>query len=124
MHALWSNLTWRCCLFILHETGPAKAQTDRHVSCCETVTGCLAILTESSAPRLIYWYEAEQIQGWSVRIHDTMSWNQFSTFQTVTVKQEGHHAVVTLARPNRSNALDDLMWAEIPQVARNQGCHA
>lgn len=75
-------------------------------------------------PRLIYWFEAEQIQGWSVIFHDTMSWNHLSTFQTVTVKQEGRHAVVTLARPNRSNALDDLMWAEIPQVARKQGCHA
>ena len=53
-----------------------------------------------------------------------MSWNNFSTLKTVTVKQEGRHAVVTLARPNRSNALDDLMWAEIPQVAEKQGHQA
>ena len=46
-----------------------------------------------------------------------MTWSQFSDVKTVTVKQESHHALVTLARPNKSNALNDTMWSEIPQVA-------
>ena len=45
-----------------------------------------------------------------------MDWNYFSKFNTVGARRDGRHAVVTLARPNKSNALDDLMWAEIPQV--------
>ena len=49
-----------------------------------------------------------------------MSWAHFSRFKTVAVQQEARHALVTLARPNKSNALDDLMWSEIPQVTECQ----
>ncbi|KAL0039731.1 hypothetical protein WJX77_006336 [Trebouxia sp. C0004] len=45
-----------------------------------------------------------------------MDLSQFSKIKTVVVKRDGRHVVVALARPNKSNALDDLMWAEIPQV--------
>ena len=45
-----------------------------------------------------------------------MTWAQFDKFKTVKVKQESRHALVVLARPNKSNALDDTMWSEIPQV--------
>ncbi|KAL0034002.1 hypothetical protein WJX79_002335 [Trebouxia sp. C0005] len=45
-----------------------------------------------------------------------MEWDHISKFKTVVAKREGRHALVTLARPSKSNALDDLMWAEIPQI--------
>lgn len=45
-----------------------------------------------------------------------MAWAQFDKFKTVNVKRESRHALVVLARPNKSNALDDTMWTEIPQV--------
>lgn len=53
-----------------------------------------------------------------------MAWAQFNDFKTVKVKQESRHALVVLARPNKSNALDDTMWTEIPQVRRNNSVHA
>ncbi|DBB17125.1 TPA: hypothetical protein ACH3X3_014203 [Trebouxia sp. C0006] len=45
-----------------------------------------------------------------------MDWYYFSKFKTVAARRDGRHVVVTLARPNKSNALDDLMWAEITQI--------
>ena len=46
-----------------------------------------------------------------------MAWARFENeFKTVKVNQEGKHILVTLARPGKSNALDDTMWSEIPQV--------
>ena len=48
-----------------------------------------------------------------------MTWAQFDRFKTVKVKQESRHALVVLARPSKSNALDDTMWTEIPQVRRH-----
>ena len=48
-----------------------------------------------------------------------MAWAHFDELKTVKVKQEGKHIFVTLARPGKSNALDDTMWTEIPQVICN-----
>lgn len=45
-----------------------------------------------------------------------MAWAQFDEFTTVKVKQESRHVLVVLHRPNKSNALDDTMWNEIPKV--------
>ncbi len=45
-----------------------------------------------------------------------MDWSEFSKLKTVAAKRNGRHAVVTLDRPSKLNALDDLMWTEIPQV--------
>ncbi|KAL3134010.1 hypothetical protein ABBQ32_008448 [Trebouxia sp. C0010 RCD-2024] len=45
-----------------------------------------------------------------------MAWTQFDKFKSVKVKQESRHAIVVLARPSKSNALDDTMWTELPQV--------
>lgn len=51
-----------------------------------------------------------------------MAWTQFDKFKSVKVKQESRHAIVVLARPSKSNALDDTMWTELPQVRDPISC--
>ena len=37
-------------------------------------------------------------------------------YKTVKVQRQSKHILVTLARPEKSNALDDAMWIELQQV--------
>ena len=45
-----------------------------------------------------------------------MTPNNTQAYKTITVRREGRHVLVNLARPHKSNSLDDDMWREIPQV--------
>ena len=37
-------------------------------------------------------------------------------YKTINVQRHGKHVLVSLARPHKSNALDDDMWLELPKV--------
>ena len=45
----------------------------------------------------------------------------FTTYRTIKVSRQDRHVVVSLARPQKSNSMDDCMWQEIPQVIISQG---
>ena len=50
-----------------------------------------------------------------------MAGARFDDLKTIAVTRHAIHTVVSLARPRKSNSLDDAMWSEIPKVQAARG---